>query len=94
MAPLSAAVLAVYNESPEGDPPGDPRAELCPGGGELIDGLAGAFAVRATIQQAIGMLIAERRTNAELAYSLLRSQAATTTGSLIDAATAVVAAGR
>ncbi len=94
MAPLSAAVLAVYNASPGGESPGDPRTALCPGGRELIDGLAGAFAVRATIQQAIGMLIAERRTNAELAYSLLRSQAATTTGSLIDAATAVVAAGR
>jgi hypothetical protein len=94
MAPLSATVLAVYNASPEGDPPGDPESELCPGGRELIAGLAGAFAVRATIQQAIGMLIAERRTTADLAYALLRSQAATTEGSVLDAATEVVAAGR
>jgi hypothetical protein len=90
MAPLSAAVLAAYDEGPEGRTPG-PREDLCPGCQELIAGLVGAFAIRATIQQAIGMIIAERRTNADLAYALLRSQAAATAGSLIRAATAVVA---
>jgi hypothetical protein len=93
MAPLSAAVLAVYDEAPEGSPPG-PAADLCPGAQDLIAGLAGAFAVRATIQQAIGMIIADRQTNADLAYALLRSRAAETTGSLLDAATTVVADGR
>jgi hypothetical protein len=90
MAPLSAVVLAVYDDAPESDQPGA-RAELRPGDRELVAGLLGAFAVRATIQQAIGVIIAERATNADLAYALLRTSAATTTGSLIDAATAIVA---
>ena len=51
-----------------------PGPDLCPGARELIAGVVGAFAVRATIQQAIGMIIVERRTNADLAYALLRSQ--------------------
>jgi AmiR/NasT family two-component response regulator len=37
------------------------------------------------------MIIANRRTSADGAYALLRSQAATTTCSLIEAAAAVVA---
>jgi hypothetical protein len=90
MAPLSAAVLAAYDDAPEGRSPG-PDEDLCPGARDLIAGLVGAFSIRATIQQAIGMIIAERRTNADLAYALLRSQAASTTGSLIGVATAVVA---
>ncbi len=93
MAPLSAAVLAVYDDMPQSVPPDTP-ADLGPGARDLIAGLAGAFTIRATIQQAIGMIIAERRTNAYLAYALLRSQAAATAGSLIEAATAVVAADR
>ena len=90
MAPLSAAVLAAYDQAPEGQPPLPPD-ELCPGSQDLIAGLAGAFAVRDTIQQAIGMVIADRRTNADLAYALLRAQAAESTGSLLEVATAVVA---
>jgi len=90
MAPLSAAVLAAYDDAPGGRSPGA-REDLCPGGRDLVAGLVGAFAVRATIQQAIGMIIAERQTNADLAYALLRSQAAATTGSLVGAATAVLA---
>jgi hypothetical protein len=93
MAPLSAGVLAVYDDAPKDDSSQE-QVELCPGGHELIAGLTGAFAVRATIQQAIGMIIAERRTNADLAYALLRSSAAAATGSLIDAATALVTDGR
>jgi hypothetical protein len=90
MAPLSAAVLAAYDDAPEGRQPGSDQ-DLCPGARDLIAGLVGAFAIRATIQQAIGMIIAERRTNADLAYALLRSQAAATTGSLIAVAAKVVA---
>jgi len=90
LAPLSAAVLAAYDDAPEGRCPGAAE-KLSPGDRDLIAGLVGAFAVRATIQQAIGMIIAERQTNADLAYALLRSQAAATTGSLVGAATAVLA---
>ena len=90
MAPLSAVVLAVYDDAPDGSFPA-PRAELDPGGKELAAGLTGAFAVRATIQQAIGMIIADRQTSADQAYASLRSQAAATTGSLIEAAATVVA---
>jgi hypothetical protein len=90
MAPLSAAVLGAYDELPGGHAHQPQDAELCPGGRELIAGLVGAFAVRATIQQAIGMLIAERRTTADLAYALLRSQAAASEGSLVTAASAVL----
>ena len=93
MAPLSAAVLAAYDDAPEGRPPrSDP--DLCPGAQQLIAGLVGAFAVRDTIQQAIGMIIATRQTNAYLAYALLRSHAAATTGSLLDVATTIVAGDR
>ncbi|WP_125804398.1 ANTAR domain-containing protein [Actinoplanes sp. ATCC 53533] len=106
MAPLSAAVLAAYDDAPgngpgnrPGDAPGSapegrpPRSEedLCPGARQLIAGLVGAFAVRDTIQQAIGMIIVARQTNAYLAYALLRSHAAATTGSLFDAATTIIA---
>jgi hypothetical protein len=89
MAPLSAAVLAAYDDTPEQRPAGG-RDELGPEARELIDGIVGAFRVRATIQQAIGMIIAERQTNADLAYTLLRTTAASATCSLINAATAVV----
>jgi hypothetical protein len=92
MAPLSAAVLAVYDEAPDGQPPG-PGDDPSPGVRELIAGLGGAFAVRATIQQAIGMIIASRRANADLAYALLRSRAAETTGSLVEVATAMISTG-
>jgi GAF domain-containing protein/ANTAR domain-containing protein len=93
MAPLSAAVLAAYDETPEDQPPGTTDG-LCPGAQDLVAGLSGAFAVRATIQQALGMIIADRQTTADLAYALLRSRAAETSGSLVDAATAMLAAGR
>ncbi|MFB9359873.1 GAF and ANTAR domain-containing protein [Actinoplanes nipponensis] len=89
MAPLSAAVLDAYEESPERLPAG-PRGDLGAGAQALVDGIVGAFAVRATIQRAIGMIIAERRTNPDLAYALLRSRAAETTGSLIGVATSLV----
>jgi hypothetical protein len=90
MAPLSAAVLATYDK---GRPPRS-EADLCPGARQLIAGLVGAFAVRDTIQQAIGMIIVARQTNAYLAYALLRSHAAATTGSLLDVATTIVAGDR
>lgn len=90
MAPLSAAVLTTFDDSDLGRTT-DPPEELGPGAGELVAGLAGAFAVRATIQQAIGMIIAERQTNADLAYGLLRSLTAATKASLVEVAMAVIA---
>jgi len=93
MAPLSAAVLAAYDDAPEARLSPLVR-DLCPGARQLIAGLLGAFAVRDTIQQAIGMIIASRGTNAYLAYALLRSQAAATTGSLLEVATTIVAGDR
>jgi hypothetical protein len=90
MAPLSAAVLAAYDEAPDPRTPGSPD-DLCRGARDLIAGLIGAFAVRDTIQQAIGMIISERRTNADLAYALLRTWAAETTGSLVGTAERILA---
>lgn len=92
MAPLSTAVLTAYERAPRGRRPRPPR-QLGPGARQLIAGLVGAFAVRDTIQQAIGLIVAARRTNADLAFALLRSQAAAT-GSLLEVATAVLAAER
>jgi hypothetical protein len=94
MAPLSAAVLAAYDDAPEEDRPAGDHDDLCPGARELIEGLLGAFAVRATIQQAIGMVIAQRHTSADVAYAHLRSTAAVSAIPLIDVATTVVGAGR
>jgi hypothetical protein len=89
MAPLSAAVLATYDSASDTDPelarkPLDPRAR------ELIDGLTGAFAVRTTIQRAIGVLIAQRVTNADTAYAILRARAAETGAPLAATAHALV----
>lgn len=89
MAPLSAAVLATYDNAPVNAPRSE--EDLCPGARQLIAGLVGAFAVRDAIQQAIGMIMVERQTNAYLAYALLRSHAAATTGSLLDVATTIIA---
>jgi len=63
---------------------------LGPGALQLLDGLVGAFAARATIQQAIGVIMTKERTNADFAYTILRSRATTTASSLPDAAGATV----
>jgi ANTAR domain-containing protein/GAF domain-containing protein len=100
MAPLSAKVVAIYEASP-GSGPEVAGAEVGaapmpeangPEGGavQLVKGLAGAFAVRAQIQQAIGVIMAEKHTNADSAYVTLRSRAAGTGLSLTAAASAVL----
>jgi hypothetical protein len=89
MAPLSAAVLAAFDISGEGKD--DPWPDhLDPGALDLVDGLTGAFAVRTTIQQAYGVIMAADHVNADSAYTVLRSRAATTGLSLISAAESVL----
>jgi hypothetical protein len=86
LAPLSAAVLAAY----DCDSAGAVSDGLGPGALQLLDGLVGAFSARATIQQAIGVIMTKERTNADFAYTILRSRATTTASSLTDAAGATV----
>jgi hypothetical protein len=89
LAPLTAAVWAAY------DPHGPGRSArgygLDTGGEALVAGLAGAFAVRARIQQAIGAVMAVTHRTADAAYLLLRLRAAETGATLTDTATAALA---
>jgi hypothetical protein len=89
---LGIQVLAAYD--PGDDVPGAADAESGPAGdaaaADLITGLTEAFAVRAHIQQAIGMVVAERRCSREDAYVTLRLEAATTGTPLAAAAVAVL----
>jgi hypothetical protein len=90
MAPLHAAVTAAFESSgEEGADPGP--GGLDPGALQLVDGLIGAFAVRARIQVALGVIMAVENTNADAAYAVLRSRAATAASSLVTTAEAVVA---
>jgi GAF domain-containing protein len=91
MAPLTSQVWAVYNRAPTAD--GDHVPELGtldPTSRELIIGLTEAFAVRATIQQAIGMIMARRQCTTAPAYVALRVRAAETGTSLGSVATTVL----
>jgi GAF domain-containing protein len=85
MAPLSAAVLAVFESSSESALDG-----LGPGPLQLVTGLIGAFAVRSQIQRALGVIMASERTNADFAYAILRSRAAATSLTLTAAAGSVL----
>jgi hypothetical protein len=89
MAPLSAAVLAAFESSGE-DGAGSGLDGLGPGPRQLLDGLTGAFEVRARIQQALGVIMAAEETNADFAYTILRSRAAATALSLTAAAGSVL----
>jgi hypothetical protein len=90
MAPLCAAVVEVFHRSPTDGLDPEPLG-LGAGGVQLLEGLIGAFAVRAKIQQALGVIMASERRNADLAYATLRSRAAGSTLSLMTAANAVLA---
>lgn len=79
MEALTAAVWSVY----ESDSPPDRRLdELDSGGNELVAGLAGAFAVRARIQRAVGLLMSRRAIGAEDAFAELCHRAAATGAAL------------
>jgi hypothetical protein len=87
LAPLTAAVWAAYDLQGSGASAGGHG--LDDGGEGLVAGLAGAFAVRARIQQAIGAVMAATHKTADAAYLLLRLRAAETGASLTDTATTV-----
>jgi GAF domain/ANTAR domain len=89
LAPLTAAVWAAYD--PHAPGPSARRNGLDDGGEALVAGLAGAFAVRARIQQAIGAVMAATHRTADAAYLLLRMRAAETGTTLTDTAAAVTA---
>ncbi len=88
LAPLTLAVLAAYD--PHGSGTSPVGNGLDGGGFALVAGLAGAFAVRARIQQAIGVIVAATHRNADAAYLILRMRAAETGATLTDTATAVI----
>jgi hypothetical protein len=89
MAVLARAVRSAYEPGPLTAVPDD--ALLDSGASALVTGLVEAFAVRATIQQAIGILILDARRTADIAYLLLRMRAAATGIALPDTAAAVIA---
>jgi hypothetical protein len=87
MTALTSAVWAVYEEDAQ-PRPGLPGPD--PGGAELVEGLTSAFAVRAIIQQAIGIIMDKQPGMPEHAYTTLRLRAADTDNSLLDTANAVI----
>ena len=87
MTALTTAVWATYDEAAPSKPG---LFDLDPGGSELVDGLNDAFAVRAIIQQAIGVLVATQRGTPDHAYAELRLRVADTETSLLDTAHAVL----
>ena len=88
MAPLIAVVLATFDSSGFEGVEVD-LDELDPGAFQLVSGLIRAFEIRATIQQALGVIMAVENTNAEFAYAILRSRAAASALSLTAAASAL-----
>jgi GAF domain-containing protein/ANTAR domain-containing protein len=89
MEPLSAAVLATFESSTE-DTGGTGLGDLGPGELQLVNGLLGAFRVRAQIQRALGVIMASERTNADFAYAILRSRAAGNAVTLTAAADSIL----
>jgi hypothetical protein len=88
MAPLAAAVWSAFD--PDGSADDAERHPLDPGGAGLVAGIAGAFAVRALINQAVGVIIAETQRTADAAYLALRVRSAETGLTLSDTAAAVI----
>ncbi|GIF17041.1 GAF domain-containing protein [Actinoplanes teichomyceticus] len=86
MSALTAAVWAAYDPAV---PAGPDLPRLDAGGAELATGLTEAFAVRAVIQRALGV-IARREGLPDRAYATLRLRAADAGTSLFDAATTVI----
>ncbi len=89
LAPLTAAVWAAYD--PHASTTAADREGLDDGGIALVAGLTGAFAARAVIQQAIGLVMAGTHRTADVAYLILRLRAAQTGSTLVDTAAAVLA---
>jgi hypothetical protein len=89
MTSLTAAVWAAYDAQPPSN--GNLTAGLDPGGSALVDGFSGAFAVRSTIQQAIGVLLAQGYADVDRAYAELRLRSRQPGNSLAGAASSVLA---
>jgi GAF domain/ANTAR domain len=87
MAPLTEAVWRRYKPNPAA---GGEVQDLEPGAGELMAGLADAVAIRATIQQAIGVIMAWQAVGALDAYLSLRALAAESGRSLTTTAGAII----
>jgi len=91
MAPLIATVWSAFAaDGPETVADFDDR-RLDDGSAALVAGIAGAFAVRAVIHQAIGVIMADTQCSADAAYAVLRVRAAESGVDLSDIATVVVA---
>jgi hypothetical protein len=89
MAPLNARVWTVYNTDPAPHPQPD-QLLADTGGADLVAGLIEAFEVRAVIQRAIGVVMADQRCSAEDAYLTLRLRAAETGTTLTGIAAAAL----
>jgi hypothetical protein len=83
MTGLTEAVLAAYK-------PGGEAVDLEPGARELMAGLVKVLAIRATIQQAVGVIMAQEGVGALDAYLSLCARAADTSSSLTATAAAVI----
>jgi hypothetical protein len=89
MAPLIAAVLTTFESAADDD--AESKVDgLETGPLQLVDGLIGAFRVRARIQRALGVLMSSEHTDADGAYAILRSRAAAAAVSLTAAAGSVL----
>lgn len=87
MKVLTTAVWAVFDT----DTPVDRRVDdLDAGGNELVAGLAGAFTVRARIQQAIGLLMSRSGGSLTHAFTALCARAAETNSTLTETATRLI----
>jgi hypothetical protein len=88
MAPLNAWVWTVYTTDQAAHPQTDPLL-VDTGGADLVAGLIAAFEVRAMIQRAIGVVMADEHCSAKDAYLTLRIRAAQAGTSLTGVATAL-----
>jgi hypothetical protein len=90
MTRLAGRVLAAYDADQDrhGDPDRDSQSDA--GSQDLITGLREAFAIRACIQQAIGVIIQRERCTPESAYLILRVRSAETGESLLGIAQTLV----
>ena len=88
MTALIAVVRAAYESAPA--TAGGAAGPTAPGEADLAAGLTGAFAVRACIQQAVGVVMAVRHVAARDAYLHLRTRAAATGEGLPEVAAAIL----
>jgi hypothetical protein len=89
MAPVIDAIWYAYHAGP-GTAGSDRAGGLEPGAAELMAGLAEAFAIRANIQQAVGVVMVQKGIGALDAFLALRDRAAETSSSLTTTASAVL----